>query len=336
MRKPILAALLVGAVGATTLVGATALVGTAGPAVAADNYYLATTEQVSNRVLVWNRNVAWTEGNLYWQFSPGTTSGAWQNLSDVRIRATAAFGTVALVTASGGRAAIIDVKSGKPRATTADILWQATPGGNPHAIERITDNGSIVVASSAGTLKLYAPTKISDPSTLALVQTISLPGAHGVLYDPTYKYIWAIGQGKLVSYAVTGTYRNTRLVATGSPINLGTYTNSDGVVTPNLGHDLQPSYTDPHTLFITHTTGVFSVDTTTRTLTRISSTTRVKAYVNQAPSGERAWVRGDNTGSRTWGSPTVQFFDANGNPTEAKTVSGAEFYKVRTWTTAFE
>ncbi|MEE6258445.1 DUF6528 family protein [Plantactinospora sonchi] len=330
MRTAILAALV------TTAVAATTAVGTAGPATAADDYYLATTEQVSNRVLVWNRNVAWTDANLHWQFTPGTTSGAWQNLSDVRIRATAAFGTVALVTASGGRAAIIDVKSGQPRATTADILWQATPGGNPHAIERIPDNGSIVVASSGGTLKLYSPTAISDPGTLALVQTISFPGAHGVLHDPTNGYVWAIGEGRLVSYKVNGTYRNTRLAATGTAISLGTYTNSDGVVTPNLGHDLQPSYTDPNTLLITHTTGVFSVNTSSRTLTRISSTTRVKAYVNQTPGGERAWVRGDNTGSRTWGSPTVQFFDAAGTATEAKTRSGAEFYKVRNWTTAFE
>ncbi|MEQ4300592.1 DUF6528 family protein [Plantactinospora sp. B6F1] len=330
MRRAILAALV------TVAVSTTVGVGTGGPAAAADDYYLATTEQVSNRVLVWNRNVAWTDANLYWQFDPGTTSGAWQNLSGVRIRATSAFGTVALVTASGGRAAIIDVKSGQPRATTADILWQATPGGNPHAIERIPDNGSIIVASSGGTLKLYAPTAISKPSTLALVQTISLPGAHGVLYDPTYKYLWAIGQGKLVSYKVNGTYRNTRLAATGTAINLGTYTNSDGVTKPNLGHDLQPSYTDPNTLFITHTTGVYSVDTSSRTLTSISATTRVKAYVNQAPGGERAWVRADNTGSKTWGSPSVQFFDSTGTATETKTRSGAEFYKVRNWTTAFE
>jgi hypothetical protein len=139
-----------------------------------------------------------------------------------------------------------------------------------------------------------------------------------------------------VSYAVNGTYRNTRLAATGTAISLGTYTNSAGVVTPNLGHDLQPSYTDPNTLLITHTSGVHSVDTSSRTLTSISGTTRVKAYVNQAPGGERAWVRGDNTGARTWGSPTVQFFDSTGTATEAKTRSGAEFYKVRNWTTAFE
>ncbi|GAB2938960.1 hypothetical protein GCM10027280_29020 [Micromonospora polyrhachis] len=252
----------------------------------------------------------------------------------MKFRGTAAFGTVALVTASGGKAAIVDVKDGQRTATTADILWQATPGGNPHSIERIPDNGSIVVASSGGYLTLYSPTAISKPSTLAQVQKISLPGAHGVLYDPTHQYLWAIGEGKLVRYRITGTYRDTRLTAIGT-INLGTYTNSDGVVKPNMGHDLFAPYTDPNTLFITHTTGVFSVDTTTFALTTLSGTTRVKAYVNHS-GGERAWVRADNTGSRTWGSPTVQFFDASGTATEAKTRTGAEFYKVRVYTTAFE
>ncbi|MGW0435214.1 DUF6528 family protein [Micromonospora sp. NPDC003197] len=328
MRRTVLAGLVGLATAATTVLVA------ASPAAAADDYYLATTEQVSNRVMVWNRNVDWTDANLHWQFTPGTTSGAWQNLSGVKFRGTAAFGTVALVTASGGKAAIIDVKDGQKKATTADILWQASPGGNPHSIERIPDNGSIVVASSGGYLTLYSPTAISKPSTLAQVQTINLPGAHGVLYDPTNQYLWAIGEGKLVRYRITGTYRDTRLTAIGT-INIGTYTNSDGVVTPNMGHDLFASYTDPNTLFITHTTGVYSVDTTTFALTKISGTTRVKAYVNHS-GGERAWVRADNTGSRTWGSPTVQFFDANGTATEAKTRTGAEFYKVRVFTTAFE
>jgi hypothetical protein len=329
MRRAILATL------AATAVGATAAVVGATPASAADDYYLAMTEQVSNRVVVWNRNTAWTDANLHWQFAPGTNSGVWQNLSDIKFRDTSAFGEVAMVTASGGQAALIDVKDGKAKATTADILWQATPGGNPHSIERIPDNGSIVVASSGGYLTLYAPTAISKPSTLAKVQTITLAGAHGVLWDPTHQYLWAIGEGKLVPYSLTGTYRNTRLSATHGSISLGTYVNSAGVTTPNLGHDLQPSYADPDTLLITHTTGVYSVNATTFALTKISGTTSVKAYV-QEPGGERAWVHADNTGARTWGSPSVQFFDSAGTATDTQTRSGAEFYKARVYTTAFE
>ncbi|MEV4753989.1 DUF6528 family protein [Micromonospora sp. NPDC049559] len=328
-RREILAAL------AATAVGGGSVLATASPASAAEDYYLALTEQVSNRVMVWNRNVSWTDANLHWQFTPGTTAGVWQNLSDIRIRATSAFGTVALVTASGGQAAIIDVKDGQSRATTADILWQATPGGNPHAIERIPDNGSIVVASSGGTLTLYSPTAISKPSTLAKVQTISFAGAHGVLWDPSHGYLWAIGEGRLVPYTVTGTYRDTRLSARNGSISLGTYTNSAGETKPNLGHDLQPSLTDSDTLYITHTTGVYSVNATTFALTKISGTTSVKAYVD-SPGGERAQVRADNTGARTWGTPTVQFFNADGTAAGTQTRSGAEFYKARIFTTAFE
>ena len=331
MRNRNLAIALVSAaaaVAASTLIAIT-------PASASANYYLATTEQVSNRVLVWNRNVSWTDANLYWQFTPGTTGGTWQNLSDVKIRATDAHGTIALVAASGGKAAIVDVKAGKKKATTSDILWQATPGGNPHAIERIPGNGSVVVASSNGYLTLYSPTAVSKPSTLAKVQTISLKGAHGVLYDPTHKYLWAIGEGRLVPYSITGSGRSTRLTARNGYISLGTYRNSAGETKPNLGHDLQASYTSKSTLFITHTSGVYSVDTWTFRTTKVSGMIRVKAYVNHS-GGERAWVRGDNTGRRTWGSPTVQFFNSAGTATSTKTRSGAEFYKVRVWSTAFE
>jgi hypothetical protein len=306
------------------------------PAFAAASYNVAMTEQVTNQVYVFNANTTnWNAAaSKVWGFNPGSTTGAWANLSDVRLRSTAAHGEVALVTASGGKAAMVDVKAGKVTATSGDVLWQASPGGNPHAIERIPNNGSVVVASSGGFLTLYSPSAISQPSTLAKVQTVTFAGAHGVLWDPTYNYLWAIGSGKLVPYAVTGSGRSTRLVA-GTAISLGTYTNSAGVVTPNLGHDLQPSYAAKNVLLITHTTGVFSVNTSTRALTRISSAGSVKAYVNHT-SGERAWLRADGTGSRTWGSPTVQFFTSAGATSFTRTRTGAEFYKVRHWTAAFE
>ncbi|SBT53354.1 DUF6528 family protein [Micromonospora narathiwatensis] len=329
MRKAILAALT------SVAIGAAAIVATSTPANAANDYYLAMTEQSSNRVMVWNRNVSWTDANLRWQFTPGTTTGAWANLSDVKFRDTAAHGMIALVAASGGKAAIVQVKSGSKKATTSNILWQATPGGNPHAIERIPSNGSVVVASSNGYLTLYSPSNANSPSTLAKVQTITVKGAHGVLYDPTHKFLWAIGEGRLTPFTISGSGRSTRLSAKNGYISLGTYKNSAGKTVPNLGHDLQPSYTSKDTLFITHTSGVYSVNTWSFRTLKESGTTRVKAYVNQR-GGERAWIRGDNTGSRPWASPTVQFFNSSGKATTTKSRSGARFYKVRIWTTAFE
>jgi hypothetical protein len=301
---------------------------------AASSYFVVLSEQTSNRILAFDKSLSWTTANIHWSFAPGTGNG-WSNLSDVKIRKTAAQGWVALVAASGGRAGVVDIGS-KKAAGLGDVKWSALPGGNPHAIERIPGNGSVVTASAeTGLLTVYAPSKISDLGTLAKVQQVPLAGAHGVLWDPTYQYLWAIGKGKLVPYSVTGTYRGTRLAAKHGSISLGTYVNSAGATVPNLGHDLQPDYTSKSTLLITHTTGVFSVDTGTRKLTRISSSHSVKAYLRHS-SGERAWIQGDGTDPRNWANNTVQFFTTAGAKSFTRTRSGAQFYKVRLWTPDYE
>src|SRR6478735_5519190 len=71
-------------------------------AAVAANYYVATTEQTKNKVLVFPKNKAFSDANVHWSFSPG--GGAWSNLSDVKIRETAAQGWIALMAASGGKA----------------------------------------------------------------------------------------------------------------------------------------------------------------------------------------------------------------------------------------
>jgi Family of unknown function (DUF6528) len=321
---------------ATTLVAAE-------PAAAA-SYYVATCEQYQNKILVYPSDAGWSDSTLHWSFSPG--GGTWSNLSDVKFRDTAAFGWVALVTASGGRAGIVNITS-EVQQELNDVLWSYDLGtlnsnANPHSIERIPDNGSIVVADSAGYLRLFAPTAVSDPSTLALVQTISYAGAHGVLWDPTYSRLWAVGSGRATPFTVTGTYRSTRLSSTAGYVSLGTYTGSDGLTHNNLGHDLQPDYSDTTNkrLLVTHTTAVISINTETMTKAEIYPDNTVKSYVRHE-SGEAFWVKA--TGStyhgdtRDWVSPSVQFFDASGNKSFTRSLSyGAEFYKARRWTTAFE
>lgn len=299
------------ALGAVAVPAAVLLEGTAEAA----TYSVAATEQVANKVYVWPKGKALTVANRQWSFSPG--GGAWANLSDVKLRNTASHGYVVLVAASGGRVGIVNHTS-EVDAEGNDLLWSAAPGGNPHAIERIENNGSIVTASSGGFLSLYSPTAISKPSTLALVKTYSLPGAHGVLWDPSMKRLWAIGDGTIRWYSVTGTYRSTRLVQAGSKAISG------------LGHDLQPDYKNKGKLLFTASYGTYQIDTATKAITRLSTETRVKALVRHS-SGELLSIRADNTGARTWGSPTLRFSDS---PDQSR--SGAEFYKARIWTPAYE
>ncbi|HEY3507127.1 MAG TPA: DUF6528 family protein [Actinocatenispora sp.] len=314
-RRTLLRGLAAGAVAAP----AATLLGT-GAAHAAGSYYVATAEQVSNRILVFDKNKSLSNANVHWSFAAG--GGSWANLSDVKARETAAQGWIALMTASGGKVGIVNV-GGKKHTGTGDLAWSATPGGNPHAIERIPGNGSVVVASSAGHLTVYAPSAVSHLGSLAKVQTVALPGAHGVLWDPTYKLLWAIGTGVVKAYAVTGTHRSTRLTYHGAHVSIGK---------GNLGHDLQPDYSNRNRMLCTATHGVYEISTAGGRFSakRISKETRVKAYVRH-PSGENVSVRADNKGRRTWGSPTVRL-----SKSPDRTRSGAEFYKVRIWSTRYE
>src|SRR5690348_16326940 len=65
------------------------------------SYDVAVCEQYKNQIQVYPSGATWGPSSLKWSFSPG--AGAWSNLSDIRFRNTAAFGEVALVTASGGK-----------------------------------------------------------------------------------------------------------------------------------------------------------------------------------------------------------------------------------------
>jgi len=279
------------------------------------NFKVMVTEQVSNKVFVFDKNKDFTNANAYKSWSPGT--GGWSNLSDCRIRDTAQFGAIGLAAASGGKVGIWNITDEKDQELN-DVLWSATAGGNPHALERIPDIGAFVAASSDGFLTVYGPTKVSDPSTLAEVQTVSLAGAHGVVWDPNNKLLWACGNKVVQAYTVTGTYRNVRLKASSKKVTLS-----------GLGHDLQPDFSNSGRLLVSDSYGVYSIDKAALTKSTLHTTTRIKAYVKMS-TGEHFYVRGDNAGSRDWGSPTVVF-----SQSVDRTRSGAEFYKARYYTTAY-
>lgn len=146
----------------------------------------------------------------------------WSDLSDVKIRKTQARERIALVCASGGAAGIVQVRRGEHTDSDNDLIWQAYPDDNPHSIERIPHNGSILTASSKGgkNLQLYSPKNpdsIDDFDSYEKVNSWSFPGAHGILWDPRIKnevskgVLWVLGDGKLVGYKVKGSGQNTYL-----------------------------------------------------------------------------------------------------------------------------
>lgn len=288
-----------------------------GGAQAAATYDVAVCEQYRNQVQIYSSSTAWSTPK--WVWSPG--GGGWSNLSDVKFRNTASFGEVALVAASGGNVGIVD-KAASGTQGTGSLLWEAAPGSNPHAIERIPDIGAVVTASSGGYLHVYGPTAISDPSTLALVQTIDYAGAHGLWWDDVNSRLWAIGQDRATSYAVSGTYRGTRLVG-GVNVAIGS----------NLGHSLDASYSNSSILLASHSSAVVAINKTTHTVSTVHADKAVKSF-SQHASGESFWVQATGStyhgDSRNWVNPHVQFFDTSGAKSFTRGPSyGAEFYKAR-------
>jgi hypothetical protein len=209
------------------------------------------------------------------------------------------------------------------------VLWSVLPRHNPHAIERIPNIGAIVVATSGGYLFVYGPTAVSKPSTLALVQTITYEGAHGVWWDDVHGRLWAIGQGRATPFRVSGTYRKVRLASKDGYANIGNH----------LGHSLDASYANAGILIGSHSAGVVAIDKVSHAVTTISATSAVKAYPRHS-SGESLWVRAAGTkyhgDTRNWVSPSIQFFTSAAAKSFTRSLSyGAEFYKARLHQVAF-
>lgn len=288
-----------------------------GPSAFADapNYTVAVTEQVSNKVMFFARGSAWDNAHMVRSFHPGS-GGGWHNLSDVKFRDTHRYNHIGLFTCSGGRVGVWNLKTEKHQEYN-DILWWATPGGNPHAIERVPHNGSVVTASSAGFLTVYGP-KSSVMNTLAKVQTIKFPGAHGVLWDEVGKLLWAIGDEQLRSYKVTGSGRGTRLKESGKRVGFA-----------GMGHDLQPDYSNKGRLLITDTGGVYEVTKSSRAIKKISETNHVKSYSRHS-SGDSFWAVPNWSGSSDWRTNTIGF---SGGYKRKR--SGAGIYKARLFNVNF-
>lgn len=325
--------ILRGLAGAAVAAPAAALLG-GSPAEAATQYVMAT-EQASGRILRFNP-ASWSSGTVLWK-APSLT-GTWTNLSDVKRRSTANWGNVMLVTASGagnylGKVAMID-ESAISSSRTGGIIWSANVDGNPHSIERIEGKGAIVVATSKGPtgsaggggLSLFVPSSNGGKPSSSRVKFYGFPGAHGVIYSRT-GHLLAVGNGEVRGYGITGNGSSTRLRHDFSA------TFSDGAGKAKTGHDILPDPLNADTFFFTSSynirktkvlytpTGWVLSGTST-----VSTTDHVKAYT-RLPNGVRTWIV-PGSGEGEW-SKTIHF--SSGNHSK----SGARFYRVRYYTTAF-
>lgn len=162
----------------------------------------------------------------------------------VKYRENTVYGNVIIV--GGSKSAIYEYPSGK-------VIWSTTnPGNNTHSVE-ILPSGNIVLANSTGSnLRFFMASDVLNNGTGQKYIDYPLKGAHGVLWDPEYEVVWALGDAELVAYRVVGTGTDQRLAKVD-----GMGCKLQGV--SGSGHDLTADMTDTRYLYFT-AGGVYRFD----------------------------------------------------------------------------
>ena len=261
-----------------------------------------------------------------WSIPTGHAAG-------LKFRQDTEFGDVLIV--AGSKSAIYEYPSKKE-------LWSTTnPGNNTHSVE-ILPSGNIVLANSTGgNLRMFYSSVLLDDDSIESPQSYvdyPLVGAHGVLWDPEYEVLWALGDYELCAYMLKGEGENQTLVKV----------NGMGIELPKGmtgGHDLSPDYSDTRYLYFTVNSCVLRFDKDENELIvefddyELLNGTGVKGFSNN-PNGV-FFIAGIAGGKGTdwadwwkasWCTDTIYycFRDADGVMQKIPVVSKeSAFYKVR-------
>ncbi|WP_344233620.1 DUF6528 family protein [Kribbella hippodromi] len=260
----------------------------------------------------WNTAAAQT-----WSWSPTSANGfsdltsAWGLPSDAKLRLKSGS-SVALVADSRGLAALISYPAGQR-------IWGVNVGAanNPHSVEMLPNGNVAVAASAGGFIRLYAASQGSSTATYA---SYPLPDAHGVQWDPTNKVLWALGGDQLVPLTVGGTAAAPTLSG-GNPITLPTAG----------GHDLTPVLTNSDRLWVSTGSKVYQVSKSSRTVVATYDQAGIKSISSKA-NGQEVRTSPKSGCRTTWCTDTVSF----AAPAATRTLTGAQIYKARVWSSRYE
>ena len=329
---------------------------TASSAVAATCCWIATTNQATEQIEVYDPAVFdWnTAAARKWTWKPTTARGynatseipLWFNPADVKLRNTNVFANTSqvIVTAGGRLATIAAYPSGNKIWTMG---YSASPSVSIHAAE-LLPNGNIALASAERHwVRVYSSSQ-SVPNH-DNYDSFELVSAHATLWDPSINRLWVLGRLPDTAIDVL-----TALEITGTALQ--PVINEDAsrrVTIPGFyGHDLYPDYDNPDTLFITMNTnvangtmGVTKYSKSGNTFTWVpgaANRTFVKSIGNQPGSNQLVETRPDNLKSPApnpfapcdpgWNTSTVEFYNrTTGVRVATRPVNGACFYKARVW-----
>ena len=249
----------------------------------------------------------------------------------LKYREDTVLGNVLLV--AGTRTEIYSYPTGKR-------LWYTkTPGANPHSIEMLPSGNIVVASSSDGILRFFRTSALVDKNR-DVAKTYSdykLEDAHGVLWDPEYGLLWALGAYELRAYKVKGEGSRERL----EKVDMMSIKLPEGKY---WGHDLSPDYTDTRYLYITVGSCVMRFDKEDQSLSEefpnsdLLNRSEVKGFSNN-PSGN-FFATGETGGEgcewkdwekAAWCTNTIYYYRADGEALDKITLTTQKsaFYKAR-------
>ncbi|GGD88792.1 DUF6528 family protein [Paenibacillus nasutitermitis] len=308
----------------------------------ADTEMVVGTDQKDNKIVVYKQNSAdWNDSSsVVWSWKPTAAEGfrnieKYTNVSDAKLRYSDFYGGyVVITTASGGFVGVIDYETGESLYSRNIVVEN-----NPHSIELLPDGNMVVASSTGNTVTLYAA---SQGDSSGYYSRLTLPGAHGVTWDPKRNVLWAIGDYQVVGYEITGTMEQPILtpredLACDLPFvqgDIGAW-----------GHDLYPVYGNSDLFWVVTGDNVFQFNAATLSVTSDFEgyddiySANIKSIGNQPFSGTIIRAVPNGILNPNWNTDKVDLYqpDGQGGYTHEQRIQSWEtFYKARVWYYAYQ
>ena len=219
---------------------------------------------------------------------------------------------------SGGYVAVISYPTGDV------ISYIRDAGGNPHSVEILPDGFLVLAASHGNYVRIYDATSFGDISKK--YKEVTVPDAHGVLWDPEMEVLWALGRNRLYAFEITKSHN----LVENEELSIDLPTSG--------GHDLQPVYGKPDWFWVTTVSHVYQVNKKTKEVSTrypgwvtLSLTSNVKGIGN-FPDGTVVYGRAENVYAE-WNTDTVYIGTLNPEIESfefvARKIPNVAYYKLR-------
>ena len=281
-------------------------------------------DQYNRRIVLYNLDLL-SEGDTLekgeiWSLDAGYAA-------DMKYREDTVFGDVVLV-AGTYDSGIYAYPEKTPLFITKD------PGNNPHAVE-LLPSGNMVIANSTGNcLRLFYASAALENKEAPRYTEYELKDAHGLLWDPEYEVLWALGSDELAAYALTGEGTEEKLSKISSGLGASLPKEFPG------GHDLSADLTNPNFLYLTTNIGPIRYDKENGTFTAnfTQSNQIPKGYLkalSNNPSGMFFFVQTNGGKGTAWESMNISGWCSDQISCILNTENGVRKISYKSTTSAF-